>query len=359
MSARWSRRGFFRLAAALGFGLPAAARAKTGPGKPAATPTWRGRPPLVVCSRGPEWGRPVSEAAWQVLASGGGVLDAVIAGANVVELDPRDDSVGYGGLPNEEGVVQLDSCVMYGPTHDCGAVACLEGIKTPSRVARLVMERTDHMLLVGRGAQRFARAHGFQVENLLTEQARLEWLRWKENLSRDDDWLPPRDGIYRDRQGRRHGTINVLGLDGAGNLAGVTTTSGLSFKIPGRVGDSPIIGAGLYVDNDVGAAGATGRGEEVIRSCASFFVVECMRRGMNPTAACLAACRRIIAINRRNGVTIDFSDKFVAVNKRGQVGCAAVMGSKKKPPLVAWRDGSGFHSQAGPYLLTGRGKNWD
>ncbi|MBW1808870.1 MAG: N(4)-(beta-N-acetylglucosaminyl)-L-asparaginase [Deltaproteobacteria bacterium] len=307
--------------------------------------------PVILSSRNAEWGRPVNRAGYKILAKGGDVIDAVIASANVVELDPNDDSVGYGGIPNEAGTVQLDACVMHGPTHNCGAVACLEGIKMPSKIARLVMERSDHILMVGSGAQRFAVAHGYQVENLLTEKARLTWLKWKENLSQDDDWLPPKDGIYRDSKGRVHGTINVLGIDSTGNLGGVTTTSGLWFKIPGRVGDSPIIGAGLYVDNEIGAAGATGRGEEVIRTCGSFYTVQMMGQGMTPAQACLAACKKIVAINKRNGVEIGFSDKFIAVNKKGEVGCAAILGSKKKPPLAACRDKNGFREIVGQYLI--------
>jgi N4-(beta-N-acetylglucosaminyl)-L-asparaginase len=348
-----SRRNFVKLAA----GMSAiSVLAKSG-----VTKAKRGEPslPVIVCSRGEKWGRKVNRAGWKILQKGGNVMDAVEKAANIVELDPRDDSVGYGGLPNEEGVVQLDSSCMYGPTHNCGAVACLEGIKTPSSVARLVMERTDHMLIVGLGAQRFARAHGFLVQELLTEKARIEWLKWKENLSKDDDWFSPKDGVYRDRQGRKYGTINVLAVDRGGNLAGVTTTSGLSFKIPGRVGDSPIIGAGLYVDNEVGAAGATGRGEEVIRSCGSFYVVALMRAGKNPTQACLDACRRIVEINKRAGTRITFSDKFIAVNKKGEVGCAAILGTKKDPPMVSVMTSKGLKAIAGEYLYDREGKNRD
>jgi N4-(beta-N-acetylglucosaminyl)-L-asparaginase len=218
-----------------------------------------GKLPVIVCSRGEDWGRKVNPPGWEILSAGSNLMDAVEKSANVTELDPEDTSVGYGGLPNEEGVVQLDASCMYGPTHKPGSVASLEGIKTPSSVARLVMERTDHIMLVGPGAQKFAIAHGFQIENLLTEKARLQWLKWKENLSKDDDWLPPADGIYRESNGRSSGTINVFGIDAKGDVAGITTTSGLAYKIPGRIGDSPIIGAGLYVDNEVGAAGIPAR----------------------------------------------------------------------------------------------------
>jgi N4-(beta-N-acetylglucosaminyl)-L-asparaginase len=277
-------------------------------------------PPLIVCSRGTQWGEKVLGPAWKTWEKTGSMMDAVERGANIVELDPEDRSVGYGGLPNEEGVVSLDSCVMHGPTHNCGAVAALEKIKRACSVARLVMERTDHMLLVGDGARRFALAHGFVEENLLTDKARLNWLKWKENLSEKDDWLPPKDDDYSyEAYQRPTGTINVLGVDAGGDVFGITTTSGLAFKIPGRVGDSPIIGAGLYLDNRVGAAGATGRGEEVIRTCGSFLAVELMRQGMHPQKACEEALKRIIDINKGN---IDFNVKYIAVDKRGRVGCA-------------------------------------
>ncbi len=308
--------------------------------------------PMILCSRGEKWGPKVTQPGYDVLASGGPVLDAVEKGANVVELDPEDLSVGYGGLPNEEGVVQLDASVMFGPTHNCGSVGALEGIKTPCSVARLVMERTDHMMLVGAGAQKFAVAHGFKVENLLTEKARLVWLKWKENLSDKDDWFPAPEGVdYNKKTKRITGTINVLAMDAKGDIAGITTTSGLAFKIPGRVGDSPIIGAGLYLDNDVGAAGATGRGEEVIRTCGSFYVVQLMREGKSPMEACKMACERIVEINKRNGVPIDFNDKFVAFNKKGEVGCYSILGSKDKGPTVSWMDETGFHTIRGGYLF--------
>jgi N4-(beta-N-acetylglucosaminyl)-L-asparaginase len=230
--------------------------------------------------------------AWATLQETESILDAVEIGSNVCELDPTDTSVGYGGLPNERGVVALDASIMYGPTYKCGSVAGLENIKKACSVARLVMERTDHAMLVGAGALEFAKAHGFPEENLLTEESRITWLKWKENLSKDDDWLPPSDGIYH-KKDRKGGTINVMGIGMKGDVAGITTTSGLFGKIPGRIGDSPIIGAGLYVDNEVGAAGATGRGEELIRTCGSFLLVEKMRAGMSPQQACEAVIERI------------------------------------------------------------------
>ncbi len=241
--------------------------------------------------------------AMELIKGGASALDAVIAGVNIVEDDPNDMTVGYGGLPNEEGVVELDAAVMHGPTHRAGAVASLRNIKNPSRVARLVMERTDHVLLVGEGALRFAKAHGFKEEDLLTDRSREAWLKWKENLSTQDDWLPPHTpeteeiGELLDGSHRPTGTIHCSALDASGDLSCVTTTSGMAFKIPGRVGDSPIIGAGLYVDNTVGAAGSTGRGEANLTNCSSVMIVEFMRQGKTPEQACLEACKRIVDRN--------------------------------------------------------------
>lgn len=287
--------------------------------------------------------------AMEVIHAGGDPVDAVVEGVTVVELDPQDMSVGYGGLPNYEGVVQLDASVMNGPTRGAGAVAALEGIKTPSRVALAVMRYTDHVLLVGEGAQRFAVSMGFQVENLLTEEARRRWLAWRARLSAEDDYLEPeqsgepvRDfppggrggevdpGMLDSYDGvRPWGTIHCNAIDAHANLAGVTTTSGLAFKIPGRVGDSPIIGAGLYVDNDVGACGSTGRGEAVIKICGSHTVVELMRGGMHPKDAALEALRRIVrwTVERRlldERGRPNFNVNFYAVNKRGDYGGAAL-----------------------------------
>lgn len=304
--------------------------------------------PILLCSRGEAWGQKVLTPAWDVLTETNNILDAVEAGANVVELDPDDMSVGYGGHPNEDGVVQLDASIMYGPTHQCGSVACLENIKTPSSVARLVMQRTDHIHLVGEGAKHFAIMHGFKEENLLTEKARQAWLTWKEHLSDQDDWLPPPD--EKNDEDRSTGTINVLGINSSGDIAGITTTSGLAWKIPGRVGDSPIIGAGLYVDNKVGAAGATGRGEEVIRTCGSFFVVERMRAGLSPQEACEAACQKIIDING-GAASINFNDKFIAVNKNGEVGCASIRQTNGRAPELAYMTNDGFKVLQGKVLI--------
>ena len=270
-----------------------------------------------------------------MILGGGDTLEAVVAGVNIVEEDPEDVSVGYGGLPNEDGVVELDSCLMHGPTCRAGAVAALRNIKTASRVAKLVMERTDHVLLVGEGALRFARAHGFEEVNLLTEKARKIWLKWKETHSDKDDWIPPEvpdsdaESSTWSEMPFSYGTINCCALSPTGDLSAVTTTSGLSFKIPGRVGDSPIIGAGLYVDNNVGAAGSTGRGEAVIKICGSHTVVEGMRHGLSPVEACLAALKRIVdtttekRLLRRDGRP-NFDVKLYAVAKDGRFGAAAI-----------------------------------
>jgi len=273
--------------------------------------------------------------AMQMILSGSDTLDGVIAGVNLVEDDPTDNSVGYGGLPNEDGDVELDASVMHGPTGRGGAVASLRNIKNPSKVARLVMERTDHVLLVGRGALRFAKLHGFKQENLLTDESRHEWLKWKENLSAQDDWLPPHDLETLDiGEGfksaiRNTGTINCCAVDQKGNISGCTTTSGLAYKIPGRVGDSPIIGAGLYVDNEVGAAGSTGRGEANLLSCSSVMIVEYMRQGKSPEEACLMACKRIVSQTKMKRLLDDkgrpkFNVNFYAINVRGEFGGAAI-----------------------------------
>jgi len=260
-------------------------------------------------------------------------LDAVVAGVNIVEDDPNDNSVGYGGLPNADGVVELDSSVMHGPTGCAGAVAAIRGIKNPSKVAKLVLERTDHVLLVGEGAQRFAVMHGFQIENLLTESSREMWVRWKETQSNRDDYLPSHSPEDRDIGANmtdfyhHWGTINCDAIDMQGNISGVTTTSGLSWKIPGRVGDSPIIGAGLYVDNEYGAAGSTGRGEANLESLCSFLIVERIRLGDSPEQACLHACERIAEHTKLARLQDDqgrpnFNVKFYALNKAGDVGGA-------------------------------------
>jgi len=339
------RRKFIKTMSMLGLSIPAMAKSVS---KKSENSSLVKRNPIILCSRGEKWGKKVLKPGWSILKKNGSLLDAVEQSANITELDPEDGSVGFGGLPNENGVVQLDASIMYGPTHNCGSVAAIEGIKTPSSVARLVMERTDHIHIVGKGAQDFARVHGFKVENLLTERSRKSWLRWKENLSDKDDWFPPADGNYD--SDRSTGTINVLAIDNAGDIAGITTTSGLAWKIPGRIGDSPIIGAGLYLDNEVGAAGATGRGEEILRTCGSFFVVEQMRAGKSPQDACEALCERIIYINGGRD-KVNFNDKIVAVNKNGNVGCASILGGKGREPKLAYWSNKGFKVLKGTYII--------
>ena len=338
-----NRRKFIKTLSALGISIPVIKSELLGKSS-----TAKKNNPIILCSRGEKWGRKVLKPGWNILRKNGALLDAIEKSANVTELAPNDTSVGYGGLPNEDGVVQLDAQIMNGPDHNCGSVACLEGIKTPCSVARLVMERTDHIHLVGKGAQDFARMHGFKVENLLTESTRKIWVEWKENLSDKDDYFPPADGNYN--HDRTTGTVNVLGINNNGDVAGITTTSGLAWKIPGRVGDSPIIGAGLYVDNEVGAVAATGRGEEMIRSCGSFLGVEYMRNGMSPQEACEAVCKRIIDINGGPS-KVDFNDKIVALSKDGEVGCAAIQGRKGGEPTVATWSKKGFKATKGTYLI--------
>lgn len=270
------------------------------------------RPVVVASANGNRFrnGGPLTcvALAFERMTRGADVLDALVAGVNLVELDPEDDSVGYGGLPNADGVVQLDSCAMHGPKKRAGGVACLEGVRTPSLVAKAVLEHTDHHLLVGAGAQAFARQMGFPVEaDLNTEHSRKLWLNWKRRLD-PEHWLDPakrvdagaRAGLAMVKEGlidpeHYYGTINCNGVNAKGEVCGVTTTSGLAWKIPGRVGDSPILGAGLYVDNAVGAAGSTGRGEANLYGLCSFLIVELMRRGLKPKDAGMEALRRIQA----------------------------------------------------------------
>ncbi len=267
------------------------------------------QPPLIISTW--QHGMPSNEKAMEILSNGGTALDAVEKGVNVAENDPDVTSVGYGGYPDEEGIVTLDACIMDW-NWNCGSVAALQNIKNPVSVARKVMEITDHIMLVGEGAKEFALLTGFKEENLLTAQSREWWLNWKRNLSTADDWI---------NSPENHDTISMIALDGAGKIAGATTTSGLAGKIHGRVGDSPLIGSGLYVDGEIGAAGATGRGEEFIRTCGSHLVVENMRHGMSPQEAAEDGLKRIMKINNNK---IEFQGAFIAMNTAGEIGAASI-----------------------------------
>jgi N4-(beta-N-acetylglucosaminyl)-L-asparaginase len=266
------------------------------------------------------------ELAGRLMAEGMDTLDAAIEGVKIQELDPEDSSVGYGGLPNEDGVVQLDASCMHGPTKRAGAVGALEGIKTPSVVAKYVLQYTDHIMLVGEGAKRFALSYGFKEEDLLTDASRARWLAWRANRGPDDDWI----NVERDEEMliRETGTINMNVVNANGDVSSITTTSGLSWKIPGRVGDSPIIGAGQYTDNDIGAAGSTGRGEANIQVCGAFLTVENMRRGLSPTDAALETLRRVVATTESRLLDEqgrpNFGLTFYATNKAGEVGAGTI-----------------------------------
>lgn len=291
-----------------------------------------GRRPLVVST----WshGVPANNAAWPVLAAGGRALDAVEAGVRVPEADPEVMSVGYGGRPDREGHVTLDACIMD-ERGQAGAVAFLEGIMHPISVARKVMDLTPHVMLVGEGARRFAVAQGFPEQDLLTDKARAEWQEWLKT-SRYEPWTPPTDprstssarpggggGGGKEGSGRRggdnHDTISMLAIDAMGNLSGACTTSGLAYKMHGRVGDSPIIGAALFVDNEVGAACATGIGEEVMKTLGSFLIVELMRQGATPQQACEEGIARIRHRHRDDDLS-KVQVGYLAIDRQGNVG---------------------------------------
>ncbi|HTB94586.1 MAG TPA: N(4)-(beta-N-acetylglucosaminyl)-L-asparaginase [Candidatus Sulfotelmatobacter sp.] len=279
----------------------------------------------------------------EVLKAGGDTLEAAVAAVTIVEDDPNDDSVGYGGLPNEEGVVELDASVMHGPTRRAGSVASVQKIKNVARLAKTVMERTNHTMIVGDGARRFGVAEGFEEMNLLTEHSRKIWLAWKAKTS--FNWRPGIDSPeWKDYMAQLFdgdaekiayaekriadpitGTINCLAVNAKGEVSGTTTTSGLSWKIPGRVGDSPIIGAGLFVDGEVGGAGSTGKGEENIKISGGHTIVEMMRKGMKPGDACLEALGRVARnYNGDKKKLATFHLYYYAVNKDGEYGSASL-----------------------------------
>ena len=361
------------------------------------------RGPAVIASAN---GLRTVELAFDRIANDTDPLLAVVEGVGIVEADPDDVTVGFGGLPNERGVVQLDSSVMHGPTHRAGAVAAIENIAHPAKVALRVLQSTDHCLIVGDGAREFARAHGFPEQNLLTERARRMWMKWKRQATPADDWLNddqldwPVESITEpgtssmDEHSMRHdpggdfpmpadaiaagltpgeffdapppgwpagipftyGTIHCSGVTGAGDVGSCTTTSGLSYKIPGRVGDSPIVGAGMYCDNAVGGAGATGFGEAVIQSCGAFDAVREMDNGQSPTDACLAVLKRIVDRSRRqrrlfeNGEP-NFNVRMYAVRKDGAFGSASIRAGAQGSPFAVCTAG-GPRIERGPSLYT-------
>ena len=323
--------------------------------------------------------------AFRGISSGEDVLDAIVAGVNIPELDPEERGIGYGGLPNADGVVQLDSCLMHGPKKWAGGVAGIEGVKTPSLIAKAVAELTDHHLIVGQGAQDFARALGFEIhDDLNTEESRTLWLDWRRRVD-PSHWLDPEDRVRRGRFPEQNGdqanpnasydtrlqdfysasldaglsmvddnlipehsfwgTTSLEGLSADGDICGVTTTSGLSWKIPGRAGDSPILGAGQYVDNEVGACGSTGRGEANLYNCASFLIVEFMRQGMSPKDAGMAALARVRdntiesrLLNTRDLPNFDL--RFFILNKQGDYAGVAMYGSSESMFAVCDENGA-------------------
>ncbi len=260
-----------------------------------------------------DFGMKANEEAWKILSSGGRAVDAVEQGVRLTEADPSERSVGYGGRPDRDGIVTLDACIMDDMAN-IGSVAGLENIKHPISVARAVMEKTPHVMLVGDGALQFAKSEGFVEENLLTEDSEAEWKEWLKTAKYE-----PVVNI------ENHDTIGMIALDDKGNLSGACTTSGMAYKMHGRVGDSPIIGAGLYVDNEIGAATATGHGEEVIRTVGSHLVVELMRQGRSPQRACEEAVMRIIKFTQNRGKSLDnIQVGFIALNKRGEYGAYCI-----------------------------------
>ena len=323
--------------------------------------------------------------AFRGISSGEDVLDAIVAGVNIPELDPEERGIGYGGLPNADGVVQLDSCLMHGPKKWAGGVAGIEGVKTPSLIAKAVAELTDHHLIVGQGAQDFARALGFEIhDDLNTEESRALWLEWRRRVD-PSHWLDPEDRVRRGRFPEQNGdqanpnasydtrlqdfysasldaglsmvddnlipehsfwgTTSLEGLSADGDICGVTTTSGLSWKIPGRAGDSPILGAGQYVDNEVGACGSTGRGEANLYNCASFLIVEFMRQGMSPKDAGMAALARVRdntiesrLLNTRDLPNFDL--RFFILHKQGDYAGVAMYGSSESTFAVCDENGA-------------------
>jgi N4-(beta-N-acetylglucosaminyl)-L-asparaginase len=365
----WSRRKFFLTSLAgsaaagvtnlFGRATPAAAASN---GARASTPAAQGKRPLIISSAN---GVNALGHGMDILKKSGDTLEAVVAAVTIVEDDPNDDSVGYGGLPNEQGEVELDASVMHGPTHRAGSVASVRRIKNVSRLAKTVMERTNHVMIVGDGARRFAVDEGFEEMNLLTEHSRKIWLAWKASTSFNwrpgidsPEWKEKLTAIFRDTPEDQAlmayaqrviahpptGTIPCMAVNEKGDISATTTTSGLAWKIPGRVGDSPIIGAGCYVDNEVGAAGSTGKGEENIKICGGHTIIEMMRKGMSPTDACLEAMARVARnYNNDKKKLATFHIFFYALNKDGAHGAASLWQNaydKGRRATYAVHDGS-------------------
>lgn len=361
----WSRRKFFltslasSVAASAGklWGRPNTA--EVGSAAPAAAMPAAGTRPIIMSSAN---GLRALDKGMDVLKKGGDTLDAAIAAVTVVEDDPNDDSVGYGGLPNEEGEVELDASCMHGPTHRAGAVAGVRRIKNVARLAKTVMERTNHVMLVGDGARRFAVDEGFEEMNLLTEHSRKIWLAWKAASSVNwrpgidsPEWKEKMSQIFGDDKEEiayaekviarpPTGTIPCMAVNEKGDISVVVTTSGLAWKIPGRAGDSPIIGAGCFADNEVGAAGSTGKGEENIKISGGHTIVEMMRRGKSPEDACLEALARIAHnYNGDKKKLATFHIFFYALNKDGQHGAASLWRNHYEEPqhsVYAVHDGT-------------------
>lgn len=345
----------------------------------AAAQSGGGKKPVVISSAN---GMAACAKAMETIKTGGDTLDAVIAGVNIVELDPNDTSVGYGGLPNEDGVVELDACVMHGPTKRAGSVAAIHGIKTPSKIAKLVMDHTSHVMIVGEGATRFAEVYGYKREDLLTEKSKLAYLVWKESLRAPNafnNWVSMEQNLtgepaapmkqLRSRFPKAddatlawawemaihptYGTINCMALNEKGEMSGVTTTSGLAWKIPGRVGDSPIIGAGLFVDQEVGGGGSTGVGELNIRIAGGHTVVESMRRGMSPKEAVLEALKRVSKLYNDDQKILDKLDiEFYALRKDGEHAAGSLWGSHKSYKMYSVNDGGESRHEPCVFLYT-------
>ncbi len=323
MPDRVSRRSFLGAAGAV------AAGAALAPGQLVAAPLVMRRTrsrPCVIASNNAVRG---VAKAFDLVSKGADTLDAGVEGVKIQELDPNDQSVGYGGLPNAEGVVQIDASCMHGPSRRAGAVGALEGIKTASEIVRLIMKYTNHIMLVGKDAQRFAVSYGYQVEDMLTPQSREAWLRWRANLSPNDNYVdvPSNDKLLM----YTTGTNPMMVLDAKGDMSSIVTTAGLAWKVPGRVGDSGIVGAGQYTDNDVGAAGSTGLGECNMMACGGMLTVEFMRQGMHPKDACLATLKRVMTVIGSHWIGANgrpnFQLQYYALNKAGEYGAAAMTSS--------------------------------